>query len=102
MSKSISGLLERLENRLEACLECGPCMTGIMAALEFTVAEAIGLPGPALTVLPEFATPTAPCVPELGPGRHSPRRPDHSQLHSRALASICRCIEPRNGEITRF
>lgn len=39
----ISNLLKKLENRLEDCLGCRACLTGIMAALEFTVAEARGL-----------------------------------------------------------
>ena len=39
-TESISNLLKKLENRLEDCLGCRACLTGIMAALESTVAEA--------------------------------------------------------------
>jgi len=39
----ISSLLKKLENRLEDCRQCRSCLDGIMAALEFTVAEAQGL-----------------------------------------------------------
>jgi hypothetical protein len=39
----IASLLKKFENRLEDCLGCCACLTGIMAALEFVVAEAQGL-----------------------------------------------------------
>ncbi|MBI4642215.1 MAG: hypothetical protein HY790_14290 [Deltaproteobacteria bacterium] len=42
-TESISILLKKLESRLEDCMRCGSCLAGIMAALEFTVAEASGL-----------------------------------------------------------
>jgi hypothetical protein len=36
----ISGLLQKFERRLEDCLGCCTCLTGVVAALEITVAEA--------------------------------------------------------------
>jgi len=40
---AITRLLRKFESRLEDCLQCCSCLDGIVAALEFTVAEAQGL-----------------------------------------------------------
>jgi hypothetical protein len=38
--EALTRLLAKLENRLEDCMRCGSCLSGIMAALEFAVEEA--------------------------------------------------------------
>lgn len=39
----ITSLLKRFEDRLENCTQCGSCLAGIVAVVEFTIAEAKGL-----------------------------------------------------------
>jgi hypothetical protein len=42
--EAVTRLLGKLEHRLQECLQCCACLDGVMAALEFTVAAAQGLP----------------------------------------------------------